>query len=175
MIDSTMTSFLKTLANSSWYWVILILVGLSFEGVALFYQYVLEYGPCPLCIHTRILVLAFVLVAIVALLVRRTGFWRFYHLLNVLIMAWLCERAYILLGTERGFVLTECGVDSGLPGWFALDQWFPALFGVMESCGYTPPMPFGISMAEALIVVFPLMLVVSLLVFIASLFSARDA
>ncbi len=164
-----MFSFIKTLSHGKLYWWILILLGLFSEGVALFYQYVLEYGPCPLCIHTRILVLAFILVACAALVIRAVPMIRIFHLLNTGIMVWLCERAYMLLGTERGFVLTECGVDSGLPSWFALDEWFPAVFGVMESCGYTPLMPFGVSMAEAMIVVYPMLLLLSLLMLIASL------
>jgi protein dithiol:quinone oxidoreductase len=169
-----MFSFFKAQSRGVLYWWMLILLGLISEGVALFYQHVLEYGPCPLCIHTRILVLAFILVACAALIIRATVMLRIFHLLTTGIMAGLCERSYMLLGTERGFVLTECGLDSGLPEWFALDDWFPALFGVMESCGYTPLMPFGVSMAEAMIVVFPLLLLLSLLMLIASLLSSGD-
>jgi protein dithiol:quinone oxidoreductase len=58
-----------------------------------------------------------------------------------------------------------------LPSWLALDQWFPLVFGVKESCGYTPQMMFGVSMAEALIVVFPLLFLISLLMLVASLSS----
>ncbi len=170
-----MFGFLKNQSRGVWYWLMLILVGVFSEAVALFYQYVLEYGPCPLCIHTRILVLAFVLLSIAALLIRNIAMIRVFHLLTTGIMLWLCERAYVLLGTERGFVLTECGVDSGLPSWLALDQWFPLLFGVKESCGYTPQMMFGVSMAEALIVVFPLLFLISLLMLVASLASRIDS
>lgn len=166
-----MFAFIKTQSRRVLYWWVLIVLGLASEGVALFYQHVLEYGPCPLCIHTRILVLAFILVACAALIVRAIPMVRIFHLLNTGIMLWLCERTYMLLGTERGFVLTECGVDSGLPAWFALDEWFPPLFKVMESCGYTPQMPFGVSMAEALSVFFPTLLLISLLMLIGSLLS----
>ena len=169
-----MFAFFKKQSHGVLYWWLLILCGIGFEAVALFYQYVLEYGPCPLCIHTRILVIAFVLIAILALLLRSGWASRVFHLLTVATMLGLSERAYVLLGTERGFVLTECGVDSGLPAWFALDQWFPFMFEVKESCGYTPQMLFGISMAEALIVVFPLMLLLSLLMLIASMGRATD-
>jgi protein dithiol:quinone oxidoreductase len=164
-----MFSFFKTQSHGVLYWWLLILAGICFEGVALFYQYVLEYGPCPLCIHTRILVMAFVLIGVLALILRSRWATRLFHLVNVAVMLALSERAYVLLGTERGFVLSECGVDSGLPSWFALDDWFPFMFGVMESCGYTPQMLFGISMAESLIVVFPLMLLISLLMLVGSL------
>jgi protein dithiol:quinone oxidoreductase len=164
-----MFSFFKAQSRGVLYWWMLILLGLVSEGVALFYQHVLEYGPCPLCIHTRILVLAFILVSFAALIFRSTSMLRLFHFLNTGIMVWLCERTYMLLGTERGFVLSECGVDSGLPSWFALDQWFPAVFAVKESCGYTPLMPFGVSMAEALTVFFPSLLIISLLMLIGSL------
>jgi protein dithiol:quinone oxidoreductase len=164
-----MFSFFKAQSRGVLFWWMLILLGFFSEGVALFYQHVLEYGPCPLCIHTRILVLGFILVACAALIIRALPMLRLFHILNTGIMVWLCERTYMLLGTERGFVLTECGLDSGLPAWFALDDWFPAVFGVMESCGYTPLMLFNVSMAEAMIVVFPLLLLLSLLMLIGSL------
>ena len=163
-----MLSLIRTLATSSLYWWLLLLGGIAFESVALFYQHVLDYGPCPLCIHVRIGVASFMLVSIVALLFRNIAWWRFSHLLNIVIMGWLTERAYLLLGTERGFVYIECGVDSGLPSWFALDQWFPPLFAVMESCGYTPLLPLGISMAEALMALSPLLVLISLLMMVMS-------
>jgi len=163
-----MLSLIRTLAASSLYWWLLLLGGIAFESVALFYQHVLDYGPCPLCIHVRIGVASFMLVSIVALLFRNIAWWRFSHLLNIVIMGWLTERAYLLLGTERGFVYIECGVDSGLPSWFALDQWFPPLFAVMESCGYTPLLPLGISMAEALMALSPLLVLISLLMMVMS-------
>lgn len=170
-----MIQLVKFLSSSAWYWLLMILVGVVFESVALYYQYILDYGPCPLCIHVRIGVLAFIVVSIVALVVNNLLWWRISHVLNALIFAWLSERAYMLLGTERGFVYTECGVDSGLPSWLPLDQWFPVFFGVLESCGYTPKLIFGISMAEALMVLFPLMLLLSLILPVVSIYgSARD-
>jgi disulfide bond formation protein DsbB len=163
-----MISFIKFLSTSSLYWWLLLVTGIALESVALIYQYMLDYGPCPLCIHVRIGVAGFVLVSMLALVVNRLIWWRVSHLLNAGIMAWLSERAYMLLGTERGFVYTECGVDSGLPSWFPIDEWFPTMFGVLESCGYTPKLFFGISMAEVMMVFFPLMLLISLVMFVFS-------
>jgi disulfide bond formation protein DsbB len=42
---------LAKIGKSSLYWLALVLIGLSFEAVALFYQYVLEEMPCVLCIR----------------------------------------------------------------------------------------------------------------------------
>ena len=145
---------LTIFSKSTGYWILLVLVGLSFEGVALYYQYVLEEMPCVLCIQVRIWVVALILVALAAIWMRRNAFMNLLaHMLTVVIAIGLLERSYQLLGTERGFTCRDCGLDLGMPAWFALDAWFPALFQVQTSCGYTPELLFGITMAEALIVI----------------------
>lgn len=144
---------LAIIGNSATYWVLLVVIGLSFECVALYYQYVLELQPCVLCIQVRIWVMALILVSLAAIWVRRNAFMNLLaHMLTVVIAIGMLERSYQLLGTERGFTFSDCGLDLGLPAWFALDSWFPAMFKVQTSCGYTPELLFGISMAEALIV-----------------------
>jgi disulfide bond formation protein DsbB len=144
---------LTTFSKSAWYWLLLVVVGLSFESVALYYQYVLELMPCVMCIQVRIWMAALILVALAALWMRRNTFMILLaHMLTVVIAIGLLERSYQLLGTERGFTFSDCGMDLGMPAWFALDDWFPALFQVQTSCGYTPELLFGITMAEALIV-----------------------
>ena len=77
-------------------------------------------------------------------------------------MIGLVERSWKLLGVERGWIFGDCTMDAGLPPWFALDSWFPALFEVQTSCGYTPIIFLNISMAEILIVTSALLLVLNL-------------
>jgi disulfide bond formation protein DsbB len=96
--------------------------------------------------------LCITLVALIAFILHNRWSSLIAHVLTVFIAASLLERSYQLLGTERGFVFGDCGFDLGLPSWLALDTWFPALFRVEASCGYTPELVFGITMAEALIV-----------------------
>lgn len=153
---------LQKIAHSRWYWLALVALGLSFIAVALFYQYVLEELPCVLCIQVRIWVLCLTLVAFNAYVLNNKWSSLIAHILTVFIAAALLERSYQLLGTERGFVFGDCGFDLGLPSWFALDSWFPALFRVEASCGYTPELIFGITMAEALAVMSATLLLISL-------------
>ena len=134
-------------------WLGLLVLGLALEGVALYYQYVLDQLPCVLCIHVRMLVFALIMVSVLGLVFSRlprmsgvlwfiaTGIW-----------VWMTERSYQLLGTERGWILGECQMKSGLPDWLALEEWMPWLFQIHEPCGYTPFLLFRITMAEALIV-----------------------
>ena len=142
------------IGSSRWYWLGLVLLGLALEAAALFYQYVLDYAPCILCIHVRLWVLGFTLVGLLGALTRELWFMRLAcHLLSVVMMAGLLERSWKTLGVERGWVLDECSMDLGLPAWLAIDEWLPAVFRPLEACGYTPVLPFGITMAEALVLV----------------------
>ena len=144
---------LAIIGRSVWYWAALAMLGLAFEGVALYYQHVLDELPCVLCIHVRLLMLVLILISLAGMFLHRFK-WpnALAHLFTVLVAAGLLERSYQLLGTERGFTFGDCGLDLGLPSWLALESWFPAVFQVQTSCGYTPELLFGITMAEALIV-----------------------
>lgn len=167
---------LAWLGRSGWYWGGLLLLGLLMEGGALFYQYRLDYAPCVLCIHVRIWVLGMIVVAALALWLRRNrNVVLAGHGLVTLMMVGLVERSYQLLGTERGWFFGSCNMDAGLPDWFALDRWFPALFEVKEACGYTPLLPFGISMAEALMVFSVAMVGVASMLLLAGLWRTRQS
>jgi len=142
------------ISESKAYWLGILAIGVSFEAIALFYQYSLDYPPCVLCIHARIWVLGMIIVSLLALPIYKSLIGLFtMHMLMTLLSAGLFERSYQLLGIERGFILGSCSMESGLPAWFALDDWLPSVFQVWEPCGYTPELLFGVTMAEALIVV----------------------
>ena len=132
-------------------WLILIVLGLTLEAVALYYQYELQTLPCTLCIKFRVFVVLLMLVALIGLWLKqyKAGLW-FASILLLLVALGMLEVSYQLLGTERGFILSECSVASIFPTWFALDQWIPWLFEIQTTCGYTPIIGFGITMAEVL-------------------------
>ena len=159
---------LQKIAHSRWYWLALLAVGLSFITVALYFQYVREESPCVLCIQVRIWILFLTFVALNAYVLHSKWSSLIAHGVTVLIAVGLLERSYQLLGTERGFIFGDCGFDLGLPSWLALDSWFPALFQVQASCGYTPELVFGITMAEALAVFSVTFLIISLTLTVVS-------
>jgi disulfide bond formation protein DsbB len=143
---------LAGVGRSRGYWLGLLLLGLTMEGVALFYQYRLDYAPCVLCIHVRIWVLGLIALAGIGLWLRRYPLGvAGLHGVMALLMGGMLERSWQLLGTERGWIFGSCNMDAGLPAWFALDRWFPAVFEVKEACGYTPELLFGVTMAEGLL------------------------
>jgi len=167
---------LKNLSNSRWYWLFYIAGSVSLLAAALYFQFVHEELPCVMCIQVRLLLSLLILVSVVAVLFHGNRMINLAsHLSAVLVFAGLTERSYMLLGTERGFVFADCGFSLGLPTWFAVEDWLPWLYRVETSCGYTPEVIFGITMAEALMVMSVLFLLLSLVMFIAYFAVLRSA
>lgn len=161
---------LAALGSSRGYWLGLLLLTITMESAALFFQYVLDYGPCVLCIHVRIWIFGLLLVALLGLSVRHNRrLVVIGHMLVAAIGAAMLERSWQLLGVERGTIEGTCGMESGLPAWFALDSWFPVLFKVWEPCGYTPQLLFGITMAEVLLVMSVVLVIIAVAFVVATL------
>jgi disulfide bond formation protein DsbB len=145
---------LLALLTTRRYWLALLVLGLSLEAVALFYQHFLGDEPCQACIHTRIWVAAFTLVALVMSLVpRKAAFSSVAHTLVLICALGLLERSWFLYQLENGVATGSCEFFLGFPEWFALDRWFPFLFEVRNLCSFTPELILGISMAQGLIAV----------------------
>jgi len=139
---------LQHFLRSSAYWWLLLIGALSAEGVALYYQYGLDYGPCVLCIHIRLWLMALVLVAVVALVGHQQRWTlNLCHPLALVTAIGFAERSWRTLAVERYWIESSCTLNSRLPGWFIPEQWWPWMFEIWEACGYTPMVgPF--SMAE---------------------------
>ena len=167
---TNITKKLQTMSQGHWYWLAFIVGALTLLAVALFFQYSLEKAPCAMCIQVRIWVSLFVIVSFAGLLTRHHRIMNVIANLSTLLIAvGLTELSYRLLGTERGFIFSDCGLDLGLPAWFAIDEWLPWLYRVETLCGYTPELFFGITMAEMLMVMSVLLLLLTSAVFIASI------
>ena len=145
-----MTTLLQFL-QSRWYWLALALFGIALLGVALYYQYALGDEPCQVCIHARLWVVAFTLIALIMLVIPQTSLPRVAGNVGVLIAgAGLFERARYLYRLENGIGDGSCQFQLGMPDWFAVDRWMPWLFEVRNLCSFTPEMLLGLSMAETL-------------------------
>lgn len=152
------------------FWIALIILGLSLEGVAVFYQYVLEEPPCILCIHFRLLVVLLIVFSFLGLLLRAVKIGRIMVSLALFVtFVGMLERSYQLLGTERGFIRGECAATLNFPDWIAVDKWMPAFFQPWTSCSYTPPLFFDITMAEGLAAFSVVMVLFALTLLIANL------
>lgn len=161
---------LVVVANNRLWWIFLMVLGVAMIGIALYYQHVLNEWPCVLCIHVRILFLFLIVVGVLALTLFRFRPARLLmHFMVAFIGLAMLNRAWILLGTERGWIEGECSVSLGMPAWFAIDKWLPDVFSAWTSCGYTPVIAFGITMAEVMLVISTLLLVSGLTLFVAAI------
>lgn len=167
-----LNSILK-IAQSRQYWAFFILLVFIMEAVALFYQYQLDYRPCVVCIHVRLWLIPVLIVAIIGWFNQSLKITALCHFLMMALMMVLIERAYVLLSTERGWAFGSCDFDLGLPSWFTVEEWLPSVFKVWEPCGYTPELIFGITMAEALMVMSVVLALASAL-FTLTLFIYRN-
>lgn len=164
-----MPQLLLNLVHQRRYWFALFALGLALEASALYYQYALDEWPCVMCIHIRIAVFGFMLIALAGMVsIRSSGATRLLHGLNTAIIAWMAERSYQVLAVERGWTFGDCDMDLGAPDWFAIDKWLPSVFEVKTSCGYTPYIVGQITMAEVLMAFSVLLLLLSAILFIAS-------
>ena len=166
-----MGEFLVNLSQQRRYWLFLVLLGIALEGAALYYQYVRDEWPCVLCIQVRIWVVSFILLGLLALFFTGSKVaMRIFHGISVIIMIGLLERSWRVLAVERGWIFGDCEMDLGMPAWFALDKWFPWIFEVQTSCGYTPLILFDISVAEVLLVSSVFLTLTTAALFVASWF-----
>jgi disulfide bond formation protein DsbB len=156
------------------YWLVYIAGSLLLMAAAMYFQYIREEPPCLMCIQVRILLSLLIIIAVIGLLTRRHPLMNVLaNISTVLVAISMSERAYQLLGTERGFVFSDCGFDLGLPAWLALDEWLPWLFRVQTTCGYTPEIVFGITIAESLMVLSILLLAFSACMTLLSLLALK--
>lgn len=165
---------IQRIAESRLFWLAVIVGALTLEGIALYYQYGLRQYPCMLCIHVRIWVAAFVPIGVLGLIFARSrAGLAVTSVLGLVAAGGMLERSWQTLATERGWTMGACEFTAGLPDWFALDAWFPALFQVQGPCGRTPNVPLGLTMAEALTAIGVLAVAVMAVVTAATLLPRR--
>ena len=134
------------------YWLAQMSASATLLGVALFYQYALGEEPCQICVQVRLWVAALFILGALGSVGQyhqiRTGLL----LLSLGSIIAMGERSYVLYQLEQGVGNSSCEFQLGMPSWFAVDQWFPALFEVRNLCSFTPAMPWGLTMAESLVI-----------------------
>ncbi|GGB93313.1 disulfide bond formation protein B [Marinobacterium zhoushanense] len=162
-----MLNALAAIARSRVYWFLVLIACLLLEGTALYYQYVLDYGPCVLCVHIRAWIAGLGAVALL-MMVLGGPIAILAHLASLGLSFGLLRSSWITLGVERGTVIDSCTMDPQYPAWLPLDQWLPSVFEPWEPCGYTPVLPFGVTMAEALVVIALAWVTVSFILLLAS-------
>ena len=154
----------KLLTKGRLLWWAIFALGSSLLIAALYWQYVLGDDPCQVCIQARLWAVGMGLVGALMLTLPDTLLYRLAGFaLTLLTAVGMGERAFYLYEIENFRGDGSCEFTLGMPAWFAVDQWFPALFEVRNICSYTPEIAFGVSMAEALLGISAIVCVLALL------------
>jgi len=154
----------KLLTKGRLLWWAIFALGSSLLIAALYWQYVLGDDPCQVCIQARLWAVGMGLVGALMLTLPDTLLYRLAGFASTLLTgAGMGERAFYLYEIENFRGDGSCEFTLGMPAWFAVDQWFPALFEVRNICSYTPEIAFGVSMAEALLGISAIVCVLALL------------
>lgn len=134
------------------YWLAQMSASATLLGVALFYQYGLGEEPCQICVQVRLWVAALLILGALGSVLQHRQIRNGLLLLSLGSIIAMGERSYVLYQLEQGVGNSSCEFQLGMPSWFAVDQWFPALFEVRNLCSFTPAMPWGLTMAESLVI-----------------------
>ena len=158
------------LGQTAYFWLAGIFYLVVMEGIALYYQYVLQYYPCALCVQVRAWVVGAILSS-AASAYFRGGFWiRFFGLsITIAFVSGAFYTSYYAWGVENGTVISTCSIGAGFPSFMPLDQWIPFFFGADGPCGQSPGMWFGLSMVETLLITLGIPLLILLLIWIMHL------
>lgn len=134
------------------YWLAQMSASVTLLGVALFYQYGLGEEPCQICVQVRLWVAALFILGALGSVLQHHKIRNGLLLVSLGSIIAMGERSYVLYQLEQGVGNSSCEFRLGMPSWFAVDQWFPALFEVRNLCSFTPAMPWGLTMAESLVI-----------------------
>lgn len=149
-------------ANTRHLYLLIALICIAMESGALYYQYILDYGPCILCVQIRAIVLSLFIIALIGTLTSRPIISRVLGAPLLATTAGFVYLSYQVLGVERGWFEGSCTFEAPFPDWLPLHSWLPAVFEAWELCGYTPELLWGVTMAEALMLISATLFVVSI-------------
>lgn len=162
---------LYCLVSRKLYWAFFAVTGAAMLFVALYYQHALGDDPCEVCIHARIWVTGFTLLAILMLaLPSRKLILVIGNLTNTAMAVGLLERSLYLRKVEKGFGDSSCSFYLNFPEWFALDKWIPEIYEVRNLCSYSPELMWGITMTEGLICIATALIVCSISALVSTIF-----
>lgn len=116
-------------------WLLLTVSVMILEGMALWFQYHLNYQPCVMCIYQRATLMGIMLAGIIGMILPAKGF----RLLPIVIWI-IAAGATTHLAWQHTMLqlhpplFASCDLFARFPSWLPLDQWLPVIFKATGSC-----------------------------------------
>ncbi len=166
-------SNISTWPAQRWPWLLLGTSALVLELIALYFQYGMGLEPCVMCIYQRTAVLGVAVAGYIGavapqkLIVRLAAYvlW-FVSAIWGLLLAY----EHVQMQDPQNFLLAmACDVYPDFPSWFAIHEWFPAVFEARGTCGDIDWQFLGQSMPSWMVVCFAIFTGAAALVLTSSL------
>jgi len=151
-------SALPNLLSNRSAWLLLAVSAFALEIIALYFQYGMGLEPCVMCIYQRAAVFAIGVFALIAAIKPEQVVVRTVGLVGVLTsVLWGFDIAYehVLMQNPENFLLAmSCEAFPNFPDWFAIHQWFPAVFEARGTCDSIDWQFLTLSMPQWMLVIF---------------------
>lgn len=141
-----------------WPWLLLGTSALLLELVALYFQYGMGLEPCVMCIYQRTAMLGVAVAGYIGsivpkqLLVRLVAYTAWFV---SAIWGYLIAYEHVQMQNPDNFLLAmSCDVYPNFPSWFAIHEWFPAIFEARGTCDSIDWQFLGLSMPSWMVVCF---------------------
>lgn len=151
-----MFNYLNQITTKRRSWLLLFVVATSFELTALFFQYVMGFQPCVMCIYQRTAMLGIAFAGLIGAVAPANVLCR---LAGYLLWGYSAVKG-LLLAIEHVGIQTNpspfftCDFAPDFPQWLKLDQLIPAFFQATGDCADISWVFAGYSMSQWMIVIF---------------------
>ena len=151
-----MFTCLNKLATKRRSWLLLFGVATTLELTALFFQYMMGFEPCVMCIYQRTAMLGIAIAGLIGaiapsnMLVRLSGYivWGYSAITGLLLAI---EHVDIQTNPSPFFT---CDFAPNFPQWLKLDHMLPEFFAATGDCADISWVFLGFSMSQWMIVIF---------------------
>ena len=161
-----------------WPWFLLAGSALVLETIALYFQYAMHLEPCVMCIYQRTAVFGLIVAGLIPLANPKNIVLRFSGFALWLTSAfWGLKIAFehAQMQNPDNFLLAmSCDVYPNFPSWFAIHQWFPAIFEARGTCDTIDWQFLGLSMPEWMVVSFAIYSVLAVATLFTRLIKHRN-
>ncbi|SEL85447.1 Thiol:disulfide interchange protein DsbB [Colwellia chukchiensis] len=169
-------NFLSQLALKPRAWQLLAVSALSFELMALYFQYGMGLEPCIMCVYQRTAIWGIFLAGVVGAFTCQWPIMRLiaYGLWGTgAIWGGLIALEHVDMQASTMSFLFSCEFTPNFPSWAPLHQWLPALFEATGDCGDIKWQFLGFTMPQVMVAIFAGYSLALITVVTASLFKNR--
>ncbi|QOI11020.1 disulfide bond formation protein DsbB [Blochmannia endosymbiont of Colobopsis nipponica] len=150
-------------------WFLLSSTACILEIIALYFQHIMLFKPCALCIYQRCTLCGIILAGLIGTIAPKKTLLRFTG-----IFVWLYSASQGLLLAKKHINLqlnpspfVTCDFFVNFPSWLPLDKWLPQIFDAIGDCTEYQWFFLSLEMSQWMVIIFGIYLIISVFVLIS--------